>query len=258
MSIQSITPSLMNLSQLLSQFSGTLPNAPSNDPAGTTNPNADGSAASGLSIASTSYQANSLNVLFQSADGDSVTLSSQSVEIQKAMLAGNKDNSPDDWKKIVDYLKQQYASLKDEIVKSVFGNKDQTNTAAAQPATQSPSNNGIAGLPDYWNADNTSQRIVDFATSFLSAFKGSGEEFLSMIKDAIDKGFSEASDITGKLPDAVSGLVKNTHDLVMQKLDAWAKQQGISVPDDSTGGATTSADATTADQTAAAAVQPAA
>jgi hypothetical protein len=34
----------------------------------------------------------------------------------------------------------------------------------------------------------------------------------------------------GNLPDPVSKLVNNTHDLVMQKLDKWAADQGITEP----------------------------
>ena len=90
----------------------------------------------------------------------------------------------------------------------------------------------IPGLPDYWNAENTSQRIVDFATSFLSAFKGSGQDFLNTIKNAIDEGFSQAKGILGdNAPDPISKLTNKTYALVMDKLDAWAKAQGITTDD---------------------------
>jgi hypothetical protein len=82
-------------------------------------------------------------------------------------------------------------------------------------------------VPEYWNAENTSQRIVDFAVQFLGAFEGTGGEFLDVIKGAIDEGFKQARDLLGELPDQVGALVNDTHELVMQKLDTWAESQGI-------------------------------
>jgi hypothetical protein len=169
-------------------------------------------------------------------DGDSVTLSTESIEYQKAMLTANGVNSEEDWKKVKDFLKEQYESLKAEIIKGFLKSNgmEVQNEKSADNASQTTSTDEIPGLPEYWNAENTSQRIVDFATSFYSMFKGSGEDFLAMIKDAIGQGFSQAKDITGELPDAVSKLVNNTHDLVMKKLDAWAQQQGITTEADQT------------------------
>jgi hypothetical protein len=90
-------------------------------------------------------------------------------------------------------------------------------------------------IPEYWNAENTSQRIVDFATSFFDAFKGKGEEFLSKIKAAVEEGFKQAKDILGgNLPDVASKLVNDTHDLVMAKFDKWAQEKGITPKSDST------------------------
>jgi hypothetical protein len=244
MTVQAVSGSWMNLTQLLSQSTGVAGSTGTgNTPSQSTTPYSysDSNGTSGLSLESDNYLVSNLNVQYQSADGDSVSLSSQSVEIQKAALSASGNNSQADWNKVVDYLKQEFSSLKSEIVNKLFGGKDQSSAGAAPATSTSTSSaDGIPGLPDYWSSENTSQRIVDFATSFLGAFKGSGSQFLSTIKDAIDKGFSEAEGITGKLPDAVSGLVNKTHDLVMQKLDAWAQQQGITVADSSADTSTTS------------------
>jgi hypothetical protein len=236
MSVQPVSSAMMNVNQLIPQ----VPNnaiIPYNGSSNAGFPLDDSylgqSNGAGLVLTSQNYSASSLALAYQSKDGDSVTLSTQSIEFQKAMLSVNGSNSPEDWKKIVDYLKDQFASLKAEIIKSFLkSNGQQTGDSTATTGSdQTSATDEIPGLPEYWNAENTSQRIVDFATSFLGAFKGSGEEFLSMIKDAIDKGFSQARDITGDLPDPVAKLVNNTHDLVMKKLDAWAEQQGIKQPD---------------------------
>jgi hypothetical protein len=164
---------------------------------------------------------------FTSKDGDKVTFSMESLQYRKTMLQVDAEGSPEDMQKIVDYIKKEYTSMREELqkafIKSIGGSVDDTSSIDEAGKTDT------LNIPEYWNAENTSQRIVDFAVSFFNAFKGSGEEFLNIIKGAIEKGFGEAADMLGDLPDAVQGLVNDTHRLVMEKLDAWAQSQGIAV-----------------------------
>ncbi len=80
-------------------------------------------------------------------------------------------------------------------------------------------NTKVADVPEYWNAENTSQRIVDFATSFASVFEGGSEEFYEKIKEAIDNGYKQARDTLGNLPGASAQLFNDTYELTMEKLD---------------------------------------
>jgi len=78
-----------------------------------------------------------------------------------------------------------------------------------------------ASVPEYWNAENTSQRIVDFATSF---YEGSGQdvkEFGDKIVQAVKQGFEDANKILGNLPGAAGELTSNTQELTLEKLDRW-------------------------------------
>ncbi len=175
-------------------------------------------------ILSEKYSVGSLVVKYSSGDGDSVTLSASSVDYQKAVLAANDDNSPESWQKIIDAVKDEYVKMKGAIVSAVFGDEESRTTAVSDPRAFDESKE-IPGLPEYWNAENTSQRIVDFATSFIGMFKGSDEEFISMIKGAIEDGFSQAKDILGNLPDPVAKLAAKTHALVMDKIDTWASER---------------------------------
>lgn len=164
-----------------------------------------------------------MSLQYTSKDGDTVTLSMESVQYQKAVLSVDASGNPDDMQRIVDYIMKQYKDMKDQIIKDFL--KIQGGTVdGANPAD---STDGLA-IPEYWNAENTSQRIVDFATQFFAGFKGAGEDFLKIIKDAIEKGFNQAKEMLGELPDAVSRLVSDTYDLVMKKLDQWAQDNGIS------------------------------
>jgi hypothetical protein len=193
------------------------------------NPGASGTAPSTLSasIESETLSTQSMNIQFTSKDGDTVSFSLESMQYQKSMLQINASGSSGDTDKIMDFIKQQFKSMKAELVKSFIesqgGKVDDTgSTAPAQTGKTAD-----AAVPAYWNAENTSQRIVDFATQFLNAFNGSSEDFLDKIKGAIEDGFKQAEGELGKLPDQVSSLVNDTHDLVMQKLDKWAEANGI-------------------------------
>ena len=80
-------------------------------------------------------------------------------------------------------------------------------------------------IPEEWNAENTSNRIVDFAVGLRNAFEGADAEFLEMVKGAVEEGFEQAREILGALPDKVQALMEETHSLVMEKLDRWAEER---------------------------------
>jgi gas vesicle protein len=166
-----------------------------------------------------------LDVEFTSKDGDKVRFSMESVQYQKSMLQVDASGSQEDMNKIMDYLKEQYRSMREELIKAFVESQGGEFKSGDSAAKIDKSAELI--VPEYWNAENTSQRIVDFAVQFLDAYKGSGEEFLNTIKSAIEEGFKQAKDLLGDLPDKVNNLVSDTHDLVMQKLDKWAESKGI-------------------------------
>ena len=210
-----------------------LPTAESNTNAQTA---ADkGSSGSLTNLPYENYSSQGLSINYSNGDGDTLSLSAGAVSLQSAVSAANNDPTDDGWKKIIADIKDEYEKMKSSIVNTLFG-QNQTGTHQTAANLKDPRSfdetTAIPGLPDYWNADNTSQRIVDFATSFLSAFKGSGSQFVDTIKNAIDQGFSQAEGVLGNTPDAVDKLTAKTHALVMDKIDQWAKDQGI-VTDDS-------------------------
>jgi len=75
-------------------------------------------------------------------------------------------------------------------------------------------------VPDYWNAENTSQRIVDFAMSFRSlAPELSDEEYIEQVRSAVEKGYKLAKKDLGDLPGPTAKLFNNTYNLTMKKFD---------------------------------------
>lgn len=83
----------------------------------------------------------------------------------------------------------------------------------------------------------TARRIVDFATGFLGVYAenhakdGQTEQldgFMSLIRDAIDKGFADARDILNGIADIsgpVSDNIDKTYDLTQKGLDDFYKKR---------------------------------
>jgi len=66
----------------------------------------------------------------------------------------------------------------------------------------------------YWGVSQTSDRIFTFATSLA----GGDESKMQKMKEAVEKGFKEATKAWGKdLP----GISTDTYDSVMKKFDDW-------------------------------------
>ena len=168
------------------------------------------------------YKSSTLSFDYVSKDGDKVSFSMESVEYSRSILDVSAEGSKEDMKKLAEYIKDHFSQMKKELLHSFL-----KSVGMEVPENEKVESKPKLEIPEYWNAENTSQRIVDFATSFLDVFEGSGDEFLSMIKDAIDDGFAQARDILGELPDTVNELVDDTYSLAMKKLDAWAIEQGI-------------------------------
>lgn len=93
----------------------------------------------------------------------------------------------------------------------------------------------LAAVNEYFNPENTAQRIVDFAASFFSAFSGNHadetdtgklqNDFTKLMRDAIEQGFQEARAMLGDFyeqdtPGFITDTIGQTYDLVQQKLDA--------------------------------------
>ncbi len=73
------------------------------------------------------------------------------------------------------------------------------------------------GDEDYWNAENTANRILDFAKSLA----GDDADAIETLRKAFEKGFGECDSIFGgKLP----SVCQDTYDLVQEGFDAWAKE----------------------------------
>lgn len=88
----------------------------------------------------------------------------------------------------------------------------------------------------------TSQRIIDFATSFFGSFQNNHVDedgntqidgFSQLIKDAVEEGFTQSRDLLegiGEISGQVSDDINRTYTLVMQGLDDFAADQRAALP----------------------------
>lgn len=78
-------------------------------------------------------------------------------------------------------------------------------------------------VPEYWNAENTSDRIVHFATQ-MAQIAGDDSEFAETIMQAVADGFDQANSMTGPLPGAAGKLNEKTRELTFSKLSKWLEE----------------------------------
>ena len=86
-------------------------------------------------------------------------------------------------------------------------------------ATQAQAKKDIAE-DGYWGVEQTSDRIIDFAT----ALTGGDPSKIEEMREAFKKGYKQAEKTWGgQLPD----ISQRTYDAVMQKFDKLAEEAGL-------------------------------
>jgi hypothetical protein len=130
--------------------------------------------------------------------------------------------------KMKEELKQQQAILVKAIMKDQGRTVDSGDgkffvlyASLAVNSKEGDDSEETSSVPEYWNAENTSDRIVRMATGFAKISGLDPGEFAKIIRSAIEDGFSGAHDVTGDLPGEAGKLNKKTHELVFEKLDKW-------------------------------------
>ena len=124
--------------------------------------------------------------------------------------------------------------IKSDLLEMVF----QSNEKAKENTNQSliekygsdviyevPDETEAAEVPEFWNAENTAQRLVDFAMSFKSVSGVDDDaEYIEEVRDAVIEGFRQAKGIIGEVSDPTHKLFNDTFDLTMQKFDTLLEE----------------------------------
>ncbi len=139
-------------------------------------------------------------------------------------------------KQVVSELRQQQHKLMEQVLKQSGKHVDSgdgkfllvysSTTVQSADGKQADPSQDEPQVPPYWNAENTSDRIVNFATQMAKISGLDLKEFAAKIRDAIGAGFDQAKQATGELPGAAGKLNKDTRDLVFSKLSKWLEAQG--------------------------------
>lgn len=138
------------------------------------------------------------------------------------------EGAPEDEKDLVDEFQIQLdefqAAIRKELLDSILESIDpETKNMLVEQFKQDhvmyEVEEGVeaAEVPDYWNSENTSQRIVDFAMSF--ADENSSPEFLEELRGAVMEGFAQAKELLGDIPGEAGKLFNDTYEAAMLKFD---------------------------------------
>jgi hypothetical protein len=135
-----------------------------------------------------------------------------------------------DWAaQVADEVRQQQRRILEEYLKrsGKFMPGFEGRFIVVQPApedAQAEAADCEAGVPEYWNAENTSDRIVHFATQ-MAQIAGGDSGFAETIMQAVADGFDQAKAMTGPLPGAAGELNRKTRELTMSKLSKWLEDR---------------------------------
>ncbi len=151
------------------------------------------------------------------SQGRVVDLSMESVEYTRT--SGNSKISNRGAAEAFHKIREETLRIQKIVVSRILANVE------GRPQEVESEDDDALRIPEEWNAENTSNRIVDFAVGLRNAFEGADAEFLEMIKGAVEEGFEQAREILGALPDKVQALMEETYSLVMEKLDRWAEDR---------------------------------
>ncbi len=187
----------------------------------------NGLAVSGTSFTTESYQANK--------DGDSYEFQYNKTEyasysIDKEALNPTAEGLLGDFD-----INEFQENLKSQLIDMVFNASDKAKEANANESLiakfgtdvvyEVPEGTEVAEVPEYWNAENTSDRLVDFAMSFKDvAGYENDAEYIEEIRDAVVEGFRQAKGIIGNVDDSTHKLFNDTLNLTMQKFDALLEE----------------------------------
>jgi hypothetical protein len=134
-----------------------------------------------------------------------------------------------DWAaQVADEVRQQQRRILEEYLKrsGKFMPGCEGRFIVVQPAQEDAEKDAEdceAGIPEYWNAENTSDRIVHFATQ-MAQIAGGDSDFAETIIKAVADGFDQANAMTGPMPGAAGELNRKTHNLTMSKLSKWLEE----------------------------------
>lgn len=136
----------------------------------------------------------------------------------------------------LDALRQSVAAVQSEVKAQLqrrFGAEGELSPEAKRFAV--PEDASANQLLEFFSPENTSERIVGFATGYFSNFAQNNpdlseeeqvDEFSNLISGAIEQGFEEAREVLGDLSgfETISKNIEKTYNLVVEKIEEFRRE----------------------------------
>jgi len=191
---------------------------------------------SGSNVSATHYSSDKVTLSYENDKGDKVKLEMEHTQFHSVKMENYSDSDKEKWQSIVKEIRDQYEQFKANSIADILnlgdgGSKAEDVNLNIEKMTpeelQIKTDELIEKMPEMWRPEAVSDRIVEFATNYFGSTESEGEDFYKLAISAIEEGFKLAGDDLGKLPGDIANVIKQTRDLVMEKLERWAEEQGI-------------------------------
>lgn len=191
-------------------------------------------------LSETHYSHDKVTLSYSNDKGEKYSLELEHEELSNIDISKYSSGDQEKWKKIVDSIKDEFEKFKAQAIHDILSGvtgKEVENKEAPKDIQQMSkqeiedlekrTDELVEKMPEEWRPDAVSDRIFHFTASFFGMTESKGEDFYNLAKDSILKGFEDAYKELGELPNEVGNVIKRTKEMVLEKLDKWAEEQGI-------------------------------
>ncbi len=190
----------------------------------------------GTNVSAAHYSSDKVTLSYENDKGDKVKLEMEHSQFHSVKMDNYSDADKEKWQSIVKDIREQFEQFKADAISDMLNLGEGESLAKgvnlniekmSPEELQIRTDELIEKMPEMWRPEAVSDRIVEFATNFFGSTESEGEDFYNLALSSIEEGFKLAGDDLGKLPGDIANVIKQTRELVMEKLERWAEEQGI-------------------------------
>lgn len=184
-------------------------------------------------FSATHYSSDKVTLSYKNLSGEELTVEVERTQFSSVNLSKYSEEDKAKWQEIVKSIREEFAEMQAKSIRDILkghtaGKKDEPKKVEiSADELEKKTDELIEKMPEYWRPEQVSDRILEFATAFFGHTESQGEDFYELAKSAIEEGFKMAGDDLGQLPGDIENVIARTRELVMEKLDRWAEEQGI-------------------------------
>lgn len=193
-------------------------------------------------ITSTHYSSDRVTLSYKNLSGEEFSVEVEHSEIKSVDMDKYSKEDKQKWHEMVKAIHEEFREFQAQSIRDIISGKVEVGEAPAVPEQlsaeelEAKTEELIDKMPEFWRPEAVSDRIVGFATAFYGQTESQGEDFYELAKSAIEEGFKLAGKDMGQLPGDIENVMELTREMVMEKLDRWAEEQGVLPAKDETAG----------------------